>query len=161
MTRRLVFGPPVHAVSNGGRSVRQNLARGRPAVIKLLLVFLGSGLGGSLRYLVSGLVHDLWGPTFPLGTLVVNCSGCLAMGFLASMMMGPAAVREEYRIAVLIGLLGGYTTFSTFGRETMALITDGQWLLAGTNVVLSNILGLLAIWAGAALSIRIYGAGAP
>lgn len=128
---------------------------------KVLLVFLGSGVGGALRYLVAGVVQNFWGPTFPVGTLVVNCTGCLAIGFLVALMMGPTVVREEYRLAVLIGLLGGYTTFSTFGRETMALVTDGQWLLAGTNVVLSNALGLLAVWAGAAASIRLYGTGAP
>ena len=127
---------------------------------KAILVFLGSGVGGLLRYVLSGLIQSWWGPTFPIGTLIVNVSGCLAIGFLAAMMTGPVIVREEYRIAILIGLLGGYTTFSSFGRETMALVNDREWLYAALNVVLSNLLGLVAVWAGAAISARIYGAGA-
>ena len=128
---------------------------------QLFLIFTGSGLGGLMRYGLSGVVQNLWGPTFPVGTLVVNVSGCLGVGFLAALMTGPLVVREEYRIAMLIGVLGGYTTFSTFGRETLSLMSDGEWLLAGLNVLLSNALGLLAVWAGAALSARLYGAGAP
>src|ERR1044071_6349630 len=113
---------------------------------KVLLVFLGSGVGGVARYLLSGIIQDRWGPTFPMGTLVINVSGCLAIGFLAAMMTGPVMVREEYRVAILIGILGGYTTFSSFGRETMALVADREWLLATLNVMLSNVLGLLAVW---------------
>jgi fluoride exporter len=127
---------------------------------KATLVFLGSGIGGLLRYLLSWLIQTWWGATFPVGTLIVNISGCLAMGFLAAVMTGPWMVREEYRIAILIGVLGGYTTFSSFGRETMALLNDREWALAALNVVLSNLLGLIAVWAGAAISTKIYGAGA-
>jgi CrcB protein len=129
-------------------------------VYKSILVFLGSGCGGLLRYVLSGLVQNWWGPTFPIGTLVINISGCLAIGFLAAMITGPVIVREEYRVALLIGLLGGYTTFSTFGRETMALVSDHKWLYAALNIVLSNLLGLAAVWAGAATSAKIYGPGA-
>lgn len=127
---------------------------------KALLVFLASGVGGVLRYLMSGAVQAWWGPTFPIGTLAVNVVGCLAMGFLATALTGPIIVREEYRIAVLVGLLGGFTTFSSFGRETMTLISEGEWTLAGLNVLLSNVLGLAAVWAGAALSVKLYGTGA-
>jgi CrcB protein len=132
-------------------------------IYKVILVFIGSGLGGVLRYALSGVVQNWWGPSFPLGTLIVNASGCLAMGFLAAMMGGggPILVREEHRVAILIGILGGYTTFSAFGRETMALVADGEWLFAALNVILSNFLGLLAVWAGAAISMKLYGPGAP
>lgn len=128
---------------------------------KALLVFLGSGLGGLIRYVLSGLIQGWWGPRFPMGTLVVNVSGCLAIGFFAAMMTGPVLVREEHRVAVLIGVFGGFTTFSSFGRETMALMNDGEWFLAGVNVLLSNLLGLIAVWAGAAISTKMYGAGVP
>ncbi|MCC6908204.1 MAG: fluoride efflux transporter CrcB [Phycisphaerales bacterium] len=124
------------------------------------LVFLASGLGGLLRYALSGVVHAWWGPTFPVGTLTVNVIGCFIMGFLATALTGPILVRDEYKVAILIGLLGGFTTFSSFGGETMALVSRGQWTLAGLNVLLSNVLGLAAVWAGAALSIRLYGTGA-
>ena len=132
-------------------------------IYKAFLVFFGSGLGGVLRYALTGLIQNWWGPSFPLGTLIVNVSGCLVMGLLAAMMGGggPVLVREEYRVAILIGIIGGYTTFSSFGRETMALVADGEWLFAALNVILSNLLGLLAVWAGAAISVKIYGPGAP
>ena len=127
---------------------------------KAFLVFLGSGVGGLTRYLLGGWIQRWWGPTFPIDTLIINVSGCLAMGFLAAMMTGPVLVREEYRIAILVGILGGYTTFSTFGRETIALINDREWFCAALNVVLGNLLGLIAVWAGAAISAKLYGNGA-
>lgn len=126
-----------------------------------LLVFLASGIGGVLRYAVSGVVQSWWGPTFPIGTLTVNMVGCFVMGFLATALTGSVMVREEYRVAILVGLLGGFTTFSSFGAETMALVGTRQWTQAGLNVLLSNVLGLAAVWAGAAISIRLYGTGAP
>lgn len=128
--------------------------------LNALLVFLASGIGGVLRYALSGVMHSWWGPTFPIGTLTVNVIGCFFMGFLATALTGPVIMREEYRIAILVGLLGGFTTFSSFGRETMTLVGDGEWALAALNVILSNGLGLAAVWAGAALSVKTYGTGA-
>ncbi len=130
-------------------------------LLKPALIFLGAGAGGLLRYWLGGWVQTLSGPTFPLGTLVVNVSGCLAIGFLVTLFTGPVLIREEFRAAILIGILGGYTTFSSFGRETMALVADGQWLGAGANVLLSNVLGLSAVWAGSSLASRLHGVGAP
>ncbi len=75
--------------------------------LKPLLVFVGSGAGGLLRYWWGEVVQNWWGSTFPLGTLVINVSGCLAMGFLATVWTGPMLIREEHRFAVLIGVLGG------------------------------------------------------
>jgi CrcB protein len=102
-------------------------------------------------------VHGVRETTFPIGTLIVNVSGCLAIGFLA-VALGGTLVREEYRAAILIGVLGGYTTYSTFGRETFALLQDGQWLAALLNIALSNVLALVGVWAGWAIAVRIYGA---
>lgn len=130
-------------------------------ILKPLLVFVGSGGGGLLRYWLGGLVQAWWGPTFPLGTLIVNITGCLAMGFLATLWTGPVLIREEYRTGVLIGVIGGYTTFSSFGRETIALAHDGEWLRAGGYVASSVVLGLLAVWIGAAIATKLYGTGAP
>lgn len=129
--------------------------------LKLPLIFLGAGCGGLLRYWVAGFVQMRWGPGLPVGTLVVNVSGCLAIGFLATLFSGPLLVREEYRIGLLIGLLGGYTTFSTFGRETFALLVDGQWFLALSNVLLCNILGLTAVWGGSRIATLLYGGDGP
>lgn len=126
-----------------------------------LVVFLGSGLGGVLRYGLGGLVQNAWGPTFPLGTLFVNITGCLGIGFCSAAFSGVVLVREEIRIGILIGVFGGYTTFSSFGRETLALVHDSEWFRAALYVVLTNGLGLLAVWLGHATASRIYGLGAP
>lgn len=131
------------------------------AVIKPALIFLGAGTGGLLRYWLGGVVQNWWGPTFPLGTLVVNVSGCLAMGFLATVWTGPVLIRDEYRSAVLIGVLGGYTTFSTFGRETLSLVHDGEWARTAWYVLGSVALSLVGVWIGAAVASKLYGTGAP
>lgn len=131
------------------------------SLLKSVLIFLGAGSGGLLRYWIGGVVQNWWGPAFPLGTLVVNISGCLAIGFLATAWSGPVLIREEYRQGVLIGIIGGYTTFSSFGRETIALAHDGEWIRGGLYVVASVALGLIAVWLGGALATKLYGAGAP
>lgn len=129
-------------------------------LLKAILIFLGSGTGGLFRYWLGGMIQGWWGSTFPLGTLAVNISGCLAMGFLATVWTGPAPIREEYRIAVLIGVIGGYTTFSSFGRETLVLIHNGEWWRAGWYVTGSVVLGLLAVWMGTVIATKLYGTGA-
>ena len=126
-------------------------------MMRLVMIFLGGGLGSVLRYLVTGWVSRLDGSSFPTGTLVVNITGCMAIGFLASLWTGPQMIREEYRLAVLIGVLGGFTTFSTFGWETFSLANDRQFLLATLNVLISNGAGLFAAWLGSRVAIAIYG----
>jgi CrcB protein len=131
------------------------------SILKPTLIFFGSGCGGLLRYLLGGAIQNWSGPSFPFGTLVINVSGCLAMGFLATVWTGPVLIRDEYRAAILIGVLGGYTTFSSFSRETLALVHNGEWWRAGWYVVGSVVLSLLAVWVGAAIATKLYGAGAP
>lgn len=126
-------------------------------MLKLLLVFTGAGIGGVLRYWIGGWVQTRASPTFPVGTLAVNLLGCLAIGFLGAALTGPVAVRAELRIAVLVGLLGGFTTFSTFARETLALLGEREYAWAALNLTLSNGLGLLGAWVGIRLAERIYG----
>jgi CrcB protein len=121
------------------------------------LIFLGAGSGGLLRHWIGGAVQNWWGPAFPIGTLIVNVSGCLAMGFLAALWTGPGAVREELRLAVLVGVLGGYTTFSSFGRETLTLMNDGHWGRAGVYILASVIVSLAAVWIGAMGANRFFG----
>jgi CrcB protein len=107
-----------------------------------------------LRYLMAGWGQKLTAGVFPLGTVLVNVTGCLAIGFFAAVFAGPLLVREEYRLAILVGLLGGFTTFSTFSYETLALIEDREWAPAALNVVLSNGLGLLAALVGSRVAER-------
>jgi CrcB protein len=84
-------------------------------LLKWGLIALGGGAGAVLRYAAAGWGQKLSDGVFPLGTLIVNVSGCLLIGFLAAAFSGPQLVREEWRMAVLVGFLGSYTTFSTFG----------------------------------------------
>lgn len=116
--------------------------------MKFALIFVASGTGGLARYVFGGWVQRLSGGTFPLGTLVVNVSGCLLIGFLGAALTGRLLMREEYRVALLVGLLGGYTTFSTFGWETFSLLGDGQFGRALLNAAASVLAGVVAVWAG-------------
>ena len=127
-------------------------------MVRIGLIFLGGGVGSVLRYLVQGWIHKLSGATFPLGTMVVNISVCLVIGFLGGLFFGPRPINEDYRFAILTGILGGYTTFSAFGWETMRLTEDGEFLFAAVNVLVSVAAGLLAVWLGKAVAQMIYGA---
>ena len=117
-------------------------------MLKLTLIFLGSGIGGVCRYALSGWVQKFGNATFPLGTLVVNVVGCFLIRFLTAGLSGRLLIREEHRIALVVGILGGFTTFSAFGIETFAFVNDGQYLRAALNIVLSVVIGLVAVWAG-------------
>ncbi|MCC7146335.1 MAG: fluoride efflux transporter CrcB [Phycisphaeraceae bacterium] len=122
-----------------------------------LLIFLGGGAGSLLRYALAGLVQKLSPGSFPLGTLIVNVAGCAAIGILASLFTGPVLIRDDYRFAILVGILGGFTTFSTFSWETIALSNSGQMALAWANILLSNGLGLAAAWLGNRAVVIFYG----
>ncbi len=115
---------------------------------KVLWVALGGGVGSVLRYLVAGVAQQLTASSFPAGTMIVNVIGCFAIGLVGSALAGPILVREEVRLAVLVGLLGGFTTFSSYGWETFALANDGEVARALGNVLLSNALALPAVWIG-------------
>ena len=115
-----------------------------------LWIGLGSALGGMARYGCSGLAARYIGAAFPWGTLIVNVSGSLVIGFLASLAAadGRLLLSPDARAFLMIGLCGGFTTFLAFSIETLDLARDGDWLWAGANVVLSVLLCLLAVWLG-------------
>lgn len=117
-------------------------------LVKLLLIGGGGGAGAICRYALAGLVHRVFETSFPLGTLIVNALGCLAIGVLAAVFAGPHLVREETRLLLMVGVLGGFTTFSTFGLETFEAINEGDFWRAGLNVALSVIVCLAAVWFG-------------
>lgn len=107
-----------------------------------LIVFFGGGMGAVLRFLLSGWI-PLWaGTRFPWGILLINVLGCLAIGLLSAIGEYRVNLDPELRIFLTIGLLGGFTTFSTFSYETLALLRDGDLLLAGLYVAGSVGLGL-------------------
>lgn len=126
-------------------------------MLKIMLVAAGGGCGAVARYILAGWVQERVTLLFPVGTLVVNLVGCLAIGIIMPALVGPFLVREEYRLLLVVGILGGFTTFSAFGWETFSLLNNGQVLYALGNVVLSNLFGLLAVWIGFRLSQTWYG----
>ena len=126
-------------------------------VTKLLMIMAGGSVGALLRYAASGVAQKLAGGSFPLGTLAVNVIGCLLMGFAGAIFAGPHLIREEYRMALLVGGLGAFTTFSTFSFETFTLADRGQLQLAVANILLSNGLGLAAVWFGYRISEKWFG----
>ena len=111
----------------------------------LVWVMAGGALGSGLRYGVG-----LWlnRPSFPVGTLAVNVVGCLLMGGLASWFGQRFEISEGLRLSILVGFLGGFTTFSSFGIETIRLMELGRMGTALAYVGLSNVLGLVAVWGG-------------
>jgi CrcB protein len=113
-------------------------------------IAVGSALGGVLRHWCSGVAAQLIGATFPWGTLVVNIAGSFAIGFFFTY-TGPDGrllVDSTTRQFVMVGLCGGYTTFSSFSLQTLNLMRDGQVLHAGANILFSVLLCLLAVWLG-------------
>lgn len=123
---------------------------------EIVAVALGGAAGSVARYLVGGWVQQRasagtgWIALFPAGTLAVNGLGCLAVGCLATLLGERLAVDPAVRTFTLIGLLGGFTTFSTFGYETIELARGGNFALAAANVAVSVALGLAGVWLGAA-----------
>ncbi|HVA80418.1 MAG TPA: fluoride efflux transporter CrcB [Candidatus Binataceae bacterium] len=119
-------------------------------MIAYVLIGIGGALGSIGRYWASGVVANLSGGTFPFGTMFVNVSGAIVIGFFAAL-TGPDGrifVGTSGRQFVMTGICGGYTTFSTFSLETMTLARDGEWLYAGLNAILSVALCLAAVWLG-------------
>jgi len=121
-------------------------------MIRLLLIGLAGFVGTLGRYWLSGIVARRYGETFPLGTLTVNLLGCFVVGLLFYLMQERFLVNQNVRTVVLIGVLGGFTTFSSFGLQTFTLLQDNEIALAVLNVVASNVLGLLLVWAGYSLA---------
>jgi CrcB protein len=125
---------------------------------KFTLVMAGGAVGSLLRYIVAGWGQQLTKGTFPLGTLAVNVIGCFAIGVLNMIFSGPVPVlRMEYRVGLTVGILGGFTTFSTFGWETFSMANEGQGLRAVMNLLLSVTLGFLGVVAGYRVAERLFG----
>lgn len=115
---------------------------------KVLLIMLAGGVGSGLRYGLGGLVHRYFSAAFPWGTMAVNLLGCFCFGVIWALAEGRWTISPDVRAVVLIGFLGGFTTFSSFAFETTQFLRDGQWLYAGLNVAVQNVLGILLLYAG-------------
>jgi CrcB protein len=124
---------------------------------RVVLVGTGGFIGAVLRYWLSGYVQQFsQSNLFPFGTLAVNFLGCLVIGFLSQLAEEHGAFTAETRVLVFTGILGGFTTFSTFGNETMSLLRDGQDALALGNIAGHLLLGLGGVWLGRSLAYLIW-----
>ncbi|MHB0915667.1 MAG: fluoride efflux transporter CrcB [Thermoleophilia bacterium] len=114
----------------------------------VLIIGIGGFAGAVSRYAVALWVGQRWGRSFPLGTLAVNVSGCFLIGLLMTLFLEKYMVSPEWRMFLVVGFLGAYTTFSTFEYETGALLGDGELLWAGLNIILSVAFGFAALKLG-------------
>lgn len=120
---------------------------------RFVLAGLGGFIGSALRYGLGGLLLRPKGAAaFPLETLIINVSGCLAIGFLSALAEIRGVFAGPSRVFLFIGLLGGFTTFSSFGYETFQLLRDGQDRMALVSAILQLVLGIGAVWSGDALA---------
>jgi CrcB protein len=117
---------------------------------KILALAAAGALGTLARYWLVNLVHRATKATFPAGTLVVNILGCFLIGLVMGLVRERQAFSPEARVVIVTGLLGGFTTFSAFGYETLDLLRGGEIALAGANVAGNVVVGVLAVGAGAA-----------
>jgi CrcB protein len=117
----------------------------------VLIVGLGGFLGASARYLAGLFLHRRLGDAFPYGTLAVNVVGCLAIGVILHYAEERAIVSRDAMLFLVTGVLGGFTTFSSFGAETLSLLREGGFGPAALNIVANLLLGLAAVWLGRAI----------
>lgn len=121
---------------------------------KYFLIILGGGIGSLARYLLGTAIMSRFGGKFPLGTLVINVSGSFAIGVLMTLLTERFQPHPYWRLVLVIGFLGGYTTFSSFEYETLRAVRDGGLVPALLNIIGSVALGFAAVWAGAVLAAR-------
>jgi CrcB protein len=114
----------------------------------IFMIGIGGFLGAISRYGVALWIGQRWGRTFPLGTFLINISGSFLIGLLMSLLTERFMVNPQWRLLLIVGFLGAYTTFSTFEYETGALVKDGEWMIAMLNVMLSVIVGFIALKLG-------------
>jgi CrcB protein len=124
----------------------------RNSIVAYLWIALGAVVGASARYFVSGYVARSFSSSFPYGTLLINVSGSLLLGFFLVLSSERVLLDTRWRLLIAIGFCGSYTTFSSYAFETFALFEQGQWQLVTWNILASNLLCLGSVIAGAALA---------
>ena len=117
-------------------------------MLNYIVVFAGGGVGSVVRFMLAIWIGQRWGKSFPLGTFVINITGSFLIGFLMTLMAERFLENPEWRLLLVVGGLGGYTTFSTFQYETGKLVMDGELGYAALNIVLSVAVGFVALKLG-------------
>jgi CrcB protein len=116
--------------------------------MNVLFIGIGGALGAVSRYALALWIGQRWGRSFPLGTFVINVSGSFLIGLLMTLLSERFTENPQWRLLLVVGFLGAYTTFSTFEYETGALLKDGEWAFAMLNIVLSVVIGFIALKLG-------------
>lgn len=111
------------------------------------MVAIGGAAGSAMRYLLSEAVNRIWQQSLPMATLIINIAGCLAIGFLTGLTT-KNLLTDTMRLLLVTGFCGGFTTFSTFGQENVALLSQNQMLISALYISLSVGLGIIAVWYG-------------
>ncbi len=124
-------------------------------MIKTVLVFIGGGIGSVFRYLMAGWVYSLLGSSFPYGTLFVNITGSFIIGFFLTLAEDKFLIAPDIRAFVAIGIVGGFTTFSTFSYETFKLLRSGSFFIGALNMMVSITLALIVVWVGSIVATLI------
>ncbi len=119
-----------------------------------ILVVLGGGVGSLLRYVIGTVIMTRTMSRFPLGTVFINITGSFLIGLFMTLLTQRGTPHPNLRLLLVVGFLGGYTTFSSFEWETLGLVRDGGWWLGLLNTVGSVTLGYMAVWLGAALAAK-------
>lgn len=122
--------------------------------IRYLLVLCGGGVGALIRYVAASAIMTRFGGRFPLGTLVINVTGSFSIGFLMTMLAERFNLNPAWRLLLVVGFLGGYTTFSSFEWETYTAVREGGLWTGMLNVASSVMLGYVAVWLGVMLARR-------
>jgi len=123
---------------------------------KLIVVALGGAIGAIARYWLGDLISSRLPSQFPLGTFVINVTGSFIIGFFMTLVSQRITVHPNWRLLIAVGFVGAYTTFSTFEFETLKLIEKGNVVSAALNVILSFVVGFIAVWLGVAAARRFY-----
>ncbi len=118
------------------------------SMINYLIIGIGGFLGAIARYAIGVWIGQKWGRSFPFGTFVINVSGSFFIGLLMTFFTERFIVNPQWRLLLVVGFLGAYTTFSTFEYETGRLVKDGEWIIASMNVILSVFAGFAALKIG-------------
>ncbi len=125
-------------------------------MLDVILVFIGAGFGGVLRFVLGSLVYSFTGRYFPYGTMVINLSGCFLIGLMYILITEKFVNNSPYLSAlIIVGILGGYTTFSSFSLETLRLIQDGKLISAFTNISVSVVVGIFLTFLGIKLGQKL------